>query len=64
MTEEERREEVCKLWKQQGPSVWKAETGPLNFYLMLTEKHPELVPVGAGDPYQALRAELTRCTDA
>lgn len=64
MTEEERRAEVCKLWKQQGPEVWQAETGPLNFYHWLTENRPELVPTGSGDLYQRLRTELSECTDA
>lgn len=61
---EERRREVCKLWKQRGPEVWQAETGPLNFYLWLTKNRPELLPPGPGDCYQRLRGELGKCADA
>ena len=64
MTEEERRAEVCRLWKLQSSSVWQAETGPLDFYNWLTENRPELLPKVSGDPYQSLRAELSHCTDA
>jgi hypothetical protein len=64
MTEEERKKEVCELWKQQGPGVWQAETGPLNFYLWLAQNRPDLPAKGTGDPYQLLRGELATCTDA
>jgi hypothetical protein len=64
MTEEERRKEVCELWKQQDPAVWQAETGPLDFCLWLMEHRPDLLPKGVGDPCQLLRAELAACTDA
>jgi hypothetical protein len=63
MTEEERRKEVCVLWKRQGPDVWQAETGCLDFYLWLTKHRPDLLPNAAGDPYQILCAELASCTD-
>jgi len=64
MTEEERKAEVCRLWKEQGPEVWKSELGPLNFYKWLRENRPDLIPKVDGDVYQLIRAQLIHCTDA
>jgi hypothetical protein len=63
MTEEERKNEVCRLWRQQDLEMQGAETGYLQFYKLLADYHPTLLPPGQGDPYQRLRAELLRCAD-
>lgn len=64
MTEEGRKQEVCKLWRRQSPDIWQAETGVLDFYKWLEDNRPDLLPKGTGDPYQLLRGQLARCTDS
>jgi hypothetical protein len=63
MTEEERKAEVCELWRQQSLEMRGAETGYLEFYKILADHYPALLPRGQGDKYQLLRAELLRCSD-
>lgn len=59
MTDADRRSQLLTIWLERPEEERAAETGPLNFYLWVTEHRPDLLVTGRGDPYQHLREDLT-----
>lgn len=52
-----RRAIVRQLYEAR-PSRERTEGGIFFFYRWLVRRYPELLPVGKGDPYERLKADL------